>query len=191
MDVEQLQPGLWRWTAIHPDWKEGDEWAQQVCSVYYEAPRATVLFDPLVPPERERKRFFEALDRDVERRGLPVAILLTVPWHERSAAELRERYAVTDAVPDGVEPFAVREVDETLWWLPEHGALVAGDVLLGTPGGGVSVCPDSWLVGRSSPASIRAALRPLLDLPLELILLAHGEPVRERARDVLAAALRA
>jgi hypothetical protein len=192
MEVEQLRPGLWRWTALHPDWKQGDEWEQEVSCVYYEAPAATVLFDPLVPrPERERERFFEALDRDVERRALPVAILLTVPWHERSAAELRERYAATDAVPDGVEPFAVRDVDETLWWLPEHGALVAGDVLLGTPRGGVSVCPDSWLVGRSSPASVRAALRPLLDLPLELILLAHGEPVRERARDALDAALRA
>ena len=189
MEVEQLRPGLWRWTAIHPEWQEGDDWEQEVSSVYYEAPGTTVLFDPLVPLERER--FFEALDRDVERRGLPVSILLTVPWHERSAAELRGRYAVTDAVPDGVEPFAVREVDETLWWLPEHGALVAGDVLLGTPQGGVSLCPDSWLVGRSSPASIRAALRPLLDLPLELILLAHGKPVRERAADALAAALRA
>ena len=189
MEVEQLRPGLWRWTVVHPDWKQGDEWEQEVCSVYYEAPAATVLFDPLVPLERER--FFEALDRDVEGRGLPVAILLTVAWHERSATELRERYATTDAVPDGVEKFAVREVDETLWWLPEHGALVAGDVLLGTPGGGLTVCPDSWLVGRSSPASIRAALRPLLDLPLELILLAHGEPVREGARDTLAAALRA
>ena len=101
MEVEQLRPGLWRWTAVHPDWKQGDEWEQEVCSVYYEAPAATVLFDPLVPLERER--FFEALDRDVEGRGLPVAILLTVPWHERSATELRERYAATDAVPDGVE----------------------------------------------------------------------------------------
>ena len=82
MEVEQLRPGLWRWTAIHPEWQEGDDWEQEVSSVYYEAPGTTVLFDPLVPLEREQ--FFEALDRDVERRGLPVSILLTVPWHERA-----------------------------------------------------------------------------------------------------------
>jgi glyoxylase-like metal-dependent hydrolase (beta-lactamase superfamily II) len=187
MDVEQLRPGLWRWTAPHPEWKDGDDWGQEVGSAYYEAPGATVLFDPLVPPERER--FLAALDRDVERRGLPVAILLTVPWHERSAAELTGRYAATDAVPDGVEPFAVREADETIWWLPEHGALVVGDVLLGTADGRVRVCPDSWLpTGVTGPA-VRERLRHVLDLPIELVLLAHGAPLRADGRAALELAL--
>ena len=187
MNVLELAPGLWRWTAPHPDWKVGDDWAQEVGCVYYEAPGATVLIDPLVPPERDR--FFEALDRDVERRGLPVAVLLTVPWHERSAAELMERYAAADEPPDGVELFGVPEVDETLWWLPEHAALVAGDVLLGTRDG-ISVCPDSWLDRRSSPASVRAALEPLLDRPIERILVSHGEPVLAGGRAELERALR-
>ena len=187
MQVDEIVPGLWRWTAPHPDWKQDDDWEQEVGCVYYEAPGATVLIDPLVPPERDR--FFEALDRDVERRGLPLAILLTVPWHERSAAELVERYAATDEAPAGVEPFAVPEVDETLWWLPEQASLVVGDVLLGADGG-IAVCPDSWLDGRSSPTSIRTALQPLLDLPLERILTSHGEPVLEGARDAVARALR-
>ena len=186
MTVDELAPGLWRWTAPHPDWKAGDDWEQEVGCVYYEAPGATVLIDPLVPPERDR--FFEALDRDVERRGLPVAILLTVPWHERSAPELVERYAAADEPPGGVEPFAVPEVDETLWWLPEPRTLVAGDALLGAVGG-LSVCPDSWLDERSSPASIRAALRPLLGRPIERILVSHGEPVLEDGRAALEQAL--
>ena len=137
----------------------------------------------------ERERFFEALDRDVERRGLPVAILLTVPWHDRSASELTERYAAGEEAPAGVEPFAVPEVDETLWWLPEHATLVAGDVLLGV-GGGIEVCPDSWLDSRSSHTSIRAALEPLLDLPVERILVSHGAPVLDGARAALEHALR-
>ena len=186
MNVAELASGLWRWTAPHPDWKDGVDWEQEVGCVYYEAADATVLIDPLVPPERDR--FFEALDRDVERRGLPVAVLLTVPWHERSAAELVERYAASDEAPPGLEAFGVPEVDETLWWLPEHGALVPGDALIGA-GDGISVCPDSWLDERSSPASIRAALRPLLELPLERILVSHGEPVLVESRAALERAL--
>jgi hypothetical protein len=188
VNVSELAPGLWRWTAPHPDWKEGDDWEQEVGCVYYETPGTTVLIDPLVPPERER--FFEALDRDVERRGLPVSILLTCKWHERSAVELMERYGAGDAPPAGIEPFLVLpEIEETLWWLPEQRTLVVGDVLLGAPHG-VRVCPDSWLEGEASPASIRAALRPLLDLPIERVLVSHGEPVLEHGRAALERALK-
>jgi glyoxylase-like metal-dependent hydrolase (beta-lactamase superfamily II) len=64
MKVEMLAPGLWRWSA-------GEMWC-----VYYEAPGAIVLIDPVVP-EDEEERFWTALDRDVARLGLPVAIVLT------------------------------------------------------------------------------------------------------------------
>ena len=186
MTVQELAPGLWRWTAPHPDWKQGDDWEPEVGCVYYEAAAATVLIDPLVPPERER--FFEALDRDIERRGLPLVVLLTCPWHERSATELTERYAAGGEPPAEVEGFSVPQVDETLWWLPEHAALVAGDTLLGAPDG-VRVCPDSWLDERSSPASLRSALSPLLDLPTERVLVSHGTPVLAHGRAALERAL--
>lgn len=188
MIVSELAPGLWRWTAPHPDWKESDDWEQEVACVYYEAPGATVLIDPLVPPERER--FFEALDRDVERRGLPVSILLTVPWHGRSSAELAERYETMAQAPEGAEPFAVPEVDETLWWLPEHGALVVGDSLFGDGAGGLSLCPDTWVKGEQR-AVLRSSLRPLLDLAIERVLVSHGEPALKDGRAALAQALRA
>ena len=188
MNVSELAPGLWRWTAPHPDWREGADWEQEVGCVYYEAAGATVLIDPLVPPERER--FFEALDRDVERRGLPVAILLTCKWHERSAADLTERYGAGDTPPTGIEPFLVQEIEETLWWLPEQRTLVVGDVLLGAPNG-VRVCPDSWLEGEASPAAIRTALEPLLDLPIKRVLVSHGDPVLEGGHAALEQALRA
>ncbi len=187
MNVTELASGLWRWTAPHPEWTEGDDWEQEVGCVYYEAPDATVLIDPLVPPEREQ--FFLALDRDVERRGLPVSILLTASWHARSQAELVERYATTAETPAAVEELALPpEMEETLWWLPEHRTLVAGDVLVGAAGE-VSVCPDSWLDQRCTPAALRTALRPLLDLPLERILVAHGEPVLQDGREALERAL--
>jgi glyoxylase-like metal-dependent hydrolase (beta-lactamase superfamily II) len=188
VNVSQLAPGLWRWTAPHPDWEDGQDWERDVGCVYYEAADATVLIDPLVPEEREP--FFEALDRDVARRGLPVTILLTCVWHARSRDELTERYAAGDTPPAAVEAFEVPEVEEVIWWLPEHGALVAGDLLLGAPDG-VRVCPDSWLEAPATPASIRAAIRPLLDLPVERILVSHGEPVLEDGRTALERALAA
>lgn len=90
MDVERLAEGLWRWTA------------GAAAGVYYEAPDAVVLFDPLLPAGEE-ERFLAYLDRDVERLGLPVSILLTDPRDERSAALLRERYGAGDRVPESVE----------------------------------------------------------------------------------------
>ena len=189
MTVAELAPGLWRWTAPHPEWREEADWEQEVGCVYYEAADATVLIDPLVPPDRER--FFEALDRDVERRGLPLVILTTCPWHERSTAELTERYSAGNTAPAGVEPYVVLpEIEETVWWLPEPRALVVGDVLLGAPDG-VRVCPDDWLGDQASPAAIRAELRRLLELPVELVLISHGQPVLEDGHAALERALRA
>lgn len=184
MEVRQLAPGLWRWTGLHPEWKEGDEWPQAVGSVYYETPETIVLIDPLVPPEDE-ERFWRALDRDVE--GRPVVVLLTVEWHRRSTDEIVGRYGarVGGSVP-GVEPFPVAPVDETLWWIPDHGALVAGDILVAGPR-----VADECLPGRSTPDEIRTLLRPLLELPIERVLVSHGEPVLENGRAALGAALAA
>ena len=85
MDVHRIAPGLWRWTAYH------EEWRKDVGCVYLETDDATVLFDPLVPPE-DSERFLEYLDADVERAASPVHIVLTIYWHVRSSAELAKRY---------------------------------------------------------------------------------------------------
>ena len=83
MVVTELATGLWRWTAPHPDWRPDADWPQEVGCVYAELPECVGLVDPLVPAGEEG-RFWEALDRDVERLGLPVRVLETVRWHERS-----------------------------------------------------------------------------------------------------------
>lgn len=185
MTVDELAPGLWRWTAPHPGWRAGDDWEPDVGCVYYEAPAATVLIDPLVPPERER--FFEALDRDVARRGLPVTVLLTVPRHSRSAAELVERYGATDEVPREIQPFALPAFDEIVWWLPEAATLVVGESLFGGDGT-LTLCPETWVSGERREM-LRSSLRPLLDLPVERVLVSHGEPVLAGGRTALERAL--
>ena len=214
MDVAQLRPGLWRWTGLHPDWEKDPDagWDREVGCVYYEAADAVVLVDPLIPPEA-RGRFLAALDRDVERAGRPVAVLLTVFWHERSSRELADRYAADvwtderaahrleapptrtyrggDTLPGNVVAHDAHGRNECLLWIGEHAALAAGDILHGDGEGGVRLCPQDWLHPHLTPTDVRLALRALLDLPVEMVLTAHGPPVLEDARAALARALEA
>jgi hypothetical protein len=195
MQVRELAPGLWYWTGRHPAWTPADGrpdgWDQEVGCYFYEGPESICLFDPLVPME-DRDRFFEALDRDVARADAPVRILLTVDAHNRSAGELAERYGV-DApplpperpeVPAGVE-IAAEAAEEFVFWLPQHRALVAGDLILGRAHG--LEVPRSWLEDRYEETVER--LRPLLALPVDRVLVTHGEPVLEDGHEALERAL--
>jgi hypothetical protein len=73
-------------------------------------------------------------------------------------------------------------------WLEEHGALVPGDRLIGDGAGGVRLCPPSWLNylrTKITVAELRDALAPVRDLPVEMVLVSHGDPVlRDGARAI-------
>jgi glyoxylase-like metal-dependent hydrolase (beta-lactamase superfamily II) len=203
MTMEEIRPGLLRWTARHPDWtpeQGGPEgWEPEVASYAYISAHSLVLFDPIAPP-------WDAIDPIVERRGAP-HVLLTVFWHVRDAPSVLERYhgarlwadaaqteetakrvAITDTfdpgdpLPAGIEAHRPREV---VFWIPEHRALVAGDVLLGDDGG-VRMMPDSWLGPRPRDV-FRANMERLTELPIELLLLTHGEAVPDGAAALRAA----
>ncbi len=209
MEVVRVAEGLWRWSTYY------GEWRHEVGCVYYEAADAVVLIDPLVPEEPpEAARFWEALDRDVQRANTPVHVYVTVFWHARSAGEIVRRYDgrlhVTsraraanerrtgvapaifrpgDPLPGGIEALETGRGTEVVYWIPQHRALVPGDVILGADGGGLRLCPESWLPAGVDHARLRAALRPVLDLPVERVLVSHGEPVTADARARLAEAL--
>ena len=195
MQVRELATGLWYWTGRHPGWTPADGgpdgWDQEVGCYFYDGPDAICLFDPLIPME-DRDRFFEALDRDVEQAEKPVRILLTVDAHRRSAADLAERHVI-DPPPlpperprlaTGVE-IAAEAAGEFVFWLPEHRALVAGDLIIGRAHG--LEVPRAWLEDRYEEAVER--LRPLLDLPVDRVLVTHGEPVLEDGLESLERAL--
>ena len=77
----------------------------------------------------------------------------------------------------------------TVYWLQEHRALVPGDVILGAEGGGLRLCPPSWLPASVKLGDLAASLRPALELPVVRVLVSHGEPVLRRGREALARAL--
>src|SRR5207248_1109292 len=98
--LETVAPGLRRWSAWHPEWR------QEVGSVAVDTPDGLVLVDPLEPP------------------------------------------------PEASEP--------------------------------LRLAPESWLEGSTTKKLVKSLL-PLLDLPVERILLAHGDPVLQGGKEVLKA----
>ncbi len=211
MQVDRFAEGLWRWATDYEDW------GAEVGCVYYEASDAIVLIDPLVPNAGpEATRFWEALDRDVQRAASPVHVLITVFWHARSAGEIARRYdgrlhAPTraratierrtgfvsdvfrpgDTLPGGIQAYASGRATEVVYWIPAHRTLVPGDVILGSDSGGLVLCPQSWLPSGLNRSRLATALEPLLELPIERVLVSHGEPVTANASAVLAQALAA
>lgn len=125
-------------------------------------------------------------------------MLTTLRWHRRSRDAVVRRYGATTSrarrsLPEGVETIPIRGAGETLVWLPQVRALVAGDRIIGDGRGGLRLCPESWLrylASGMTVAGLREALRPLLDLPIELVLPSHGDLVLEDGRRALAKALR-
>jgi hypothetical protein len=201
VDFEELRPGLWRWTAPHPEWRPDSEWEREVGSACCETPEAVCLIDPLVPAEDE-SAFWSVLDREIERARKPVAVLLTVPWHRRSSDAVGARYEAerrgwefslrSREPPAGIEPIEIAPTGERAFWLPAHRTLVVGDVLTGVGGGKLRVCPVSWITREATyPKEFLASLARLLELPAEMVLVSHGEAVLARARPVLEEAVRA
>jgi len=181
MDVQQLADGLWRWTAPHPSASDWPDWGPpvppEVGCVYYEAPDAIVLIDPLLPAAEEAQ-FLAHLDRDVERRGLPVSILLTAAWHGRSSGILRERYRAGDRIPDSVEVYPIEGAPEEqlAYFIRPHRTLVVAEIFVGDGRGGLALVLSPALEDR---AALDRSLRAIVELPVERVLVSHGEPVLE------------
>lgn len=212
-DPTELAEGLWRWTAHHEEWHPG-EWGSQVACFALDAGDATLLIDPLLPENDAA-----VLSRLDEIADQPVAILITIPYHTRSAEQLRERYGATihghpavtkrlrdttgfsaiepgATLPGGARAFTIGKPRrfETPIYLPSHRALALGDAIVTTPEGDLRI----WHSDRVDAARVRwyrdvfaPTAAPLLELDIDRILVTHGEPILHGGRATLAAALEA
>jgi hypothetical protein len=141
-------------------------------------------------------------------------VLVTVYWHGRTTEQIETRHvwastrsaqplrnrgiAVTDVfrasdeLPGGIRAFQTARAAEVLYWLPEQRALVVGDVLLGAGAKPrptdepLRLCPQRWL-GKQTHDDLRESLRPVLELPVERVLVSHGKPVLAGGTAALAA----
>jgi glyoxylase-like metal-dependent hydrolase (beta-lactamase superfamily II) len=94
----------------------------------------------------------------------------SVEWHP---------YGSGDRLPIGIQAFACREQNDLALWLESHRAVVVGDTLADF-GRGFEMPPE-WLREGVTREEVAESLRPLLDLPVELVLPAHGEPTDRAA----------
>ena len=189
--MEELRPGLWYWTAIHPTWYENE-----VGSYAWDAGPTLVLLDPLSPPA-----FVDELAS-----GKEVATVLTCDWHDRSAPELVERLGAPvhapaggdgelaarhfepgSELPAGLQALQATHPGEVALWIADARALVVGDALI-TRDGRLEI-PPTWLAEGDSVVAAQERMAPLLELPVELVLTTHGVPVRENGAEALRGAL--
>jgi len=218
--MDEIAPGIWRWTARHPQWHTRIEWGHEVAS-YALIGDGLVQVDPLLPatgaPGRaEVDRALERLAREASR----LDITITIPYHARSAEELFLRYR--DALPTAIwghravarrftdDATVLSEIEpggpvgevatalpigkprryETPLYFPAHRALAFGDAVIGIDGG-----LRIWQEASTDPLwherVFVPTMRPLLDLDVERVLVTHGPAVLHDGRRALADAMAA
>jgi hypothetical protein len=190
--IIDVAPGLWLWRLPHPDWRQGLDWDERVTSTCVESRGEALVLDPLAPPESAAE-IWARLDARP-----PTAVVVLKPDHVRDVDLFVSRYGARAYGPslfwrtnvpatelDPIQPGSElpggllalhdgRGRNETPLWLPEQRALVFADALT-APGGELRVWSTPWHEERALPA-----LRALLELPFEHVIVSHGEPLHDR-----------
>ena len=192
-EVRDVAPGLWIWRLEHPDWEPGLEWKPEVTSTCVESGGEVAVLDPLAPP-LDADEIWTRLDARP-----PTMVVVLKPDHVRSVDVFVRRY---DARAFGPEVFFRNDIPETELepfysgdelpgglvalhdgrgrnerplWLPEQRTIVFADALT-APEGELRVWSTPW-----HEQCVLPVLRTMLELPFERVIVAHGEPVHDRA----------
>jgi glyoxylase-like metal-dependent hydrolase (beta-lactamase superfamily II) len=192
--VEEIVPGVMRWTNIHPNtgMESSSHWV----------PAARAVVDPLLPDDQEIGQFGGNPPQDV---------LLTNRHHLRSSERFARELGCTinchraglqefedgpevagfewgEEVAPGIEALEVDAIcdEETALLIADSRALSVADAVINRDGE-LGFFSDH-LLGDDPEAvktAIRDAYRRLLDRDFEHLLLAHGEPVVGRGKEAL------
>jgi glyoxylase-like metal-dependent hydrolase (beta-lactamase superfamily II) len=192
-ELRDIAGGLWLWSVVHPAWDPERDWPPIVTSTCVESRGEVALLDPIAPPE-DHGELWDRLDARP-----PTILVVLKPDHVRDVDLFARRYDARafgpslfwrDDVPETelepIEPGSVlpggllalydgRGRGETPLWLPNQRTLVFADALT-APAGELRVWSTPWHRQRALPA-----LRALLELPFERVIVSHGEPTHDRA----------
>jgi hypothetical protein len=193
VEVRDVTAGLWLWRQPHPAWREGFDWEPQVTSFAVQSRGVPVVIDPLAPHPAARDAWARL------NAFAPRAVVVLKPDHVRDVDLFVRWYGARaygpwlfwrddvprtelepirpgDELPGGLQAHDDgRDAMETPLYLPEQRALVFADGMT-APGGVLRAWATPWHEERTLPA-----LRALLALPFEHVLVSHGEPVHRRA----------
>ncbi len=199
--MRELRPGVWHWRSPHPDWDEEQWWPELVSSYAIETGGELLLFDPLGVPDELRERASAVIltapyhERDARQLGLPVHAPPPDTWTDwvekfgvdpdrvrgmesedlawLRAGEGEGHFHGPGSWPFDIQAYAGREDNDLVLWLPWINAIVTGDSL-----SDFGERLDIQLGGRKhvTREDVVRRLRPLLDLPVQLVLPAHGMP---------------
>jgi len=152
VEVHDVADGLWLWRTEHPDWKPGLEWQPLVTSTCVASGGEVALLDPLAPPE-DATEVWERLDANP-----PTLVAILKPDHVRDVDLFVRRYGA-------------RAFGPFLFWRDDVPETELEGIQPGTelPGGLVALYDG------------RGRTETPLWLPVERVIVAHGEPVHDRA----------
>lgn len=200
--MRQILPGVWHWVTFH------ERIGSNVSSYYITAVEPAALVDPRVP--REKIEWFDGHPR-------PENIFLTNRHHYRHSGEFAKRFGSKvwchraglhefrrgrkvaafdhgDELPGGVLALEVGALcpEETALFIPEDDGIVClGDAVIRRNSGPLRFVPDEYM--GDDPEGVKRGLRRnlgrLLRRKFDALLLAHGSPIREGAKDALRAFL--
>jgi glyoxylase-like metal-dependent hydrolase (beta-lactamase superfamily II) len=88
-------------------------------------------------------------------------------------------YSPGEGLPTGIEAFPGRDEIDHVLWIEDQRVVIAGDSLVDF-GRGLEI-PLEWLRKDVTREQVAEALRPLLELPVELVLPTHGTPTDRAA----------
>ena len=155
------------WLSPHPEWKDGEDWPENVPVVCFETGDEVVLIDPFLP-----------VDGSFDPGAKPVRVVLTQRSHYRGTATFVERYGASvwmpsearHEVPRGVQALELDgQPQQVVFLIPEHATLVSGDVLTGRDG------VMHVFVDDAERKPLLATLERIAALPIERVIVPHCE----------------
>jgi glyoxylase-like metal-dependent hydrolase (beta-lactamase superfamily II) len=191
-EIRDIAPGLWIWRLEHPDWKPGLGWDGPVTSTCVESGGEVALLDALAPPDDTDEVWARLEARP------PTMLVVMKPDHVRDVDLFARRYPARAFGPDvfhsGDAPktelewigpkselpgglvalYDGRSRNETPLWLPEQRALVFSDAMT-APEGELRIWATPW-----HEEWVLPAFRAMLELPFEIVIVSHGDPVHDR-----------